>query len=320
MLDWDDFRFFLAVARHGTLAAASKHLHVTQSTVSRRVAALQDRMGVRLLRRSAEGYLLTLAGRTIMDRVERLEAEALAVERAVSGLDVRLEGQVRVASSQMLTSHVLAGCFAIVHARHPGLLIEAVADVPRDDPATVQPDVAIRLRRFEHPDLKVRCLGRIAFGLYGCVAYLERHGEPDLGNGCVGHQLITLLDDRDLSTQAGWLAEHAGRAHVALRADSYETQHWVAACGGGLALLPRFRADAEPGLRRLAVPVPVPTAEIWLGVHRENRQVPRVRVVLDCLAEAVRSRSAILNPPEMAAPTPEHEQAIGSDGRDAAPG
>ncbi|WP_428391766.1 LysR family transcriptional regulator [Lichenicoccus sp.] len=297
MLDWDDLRFFLAVARHGTLATAAKHLHVTQSTVSRRLTSLQERMGVRLLQRSAEGYMLTLAGQSIMQRVERVEAEALSVERAVSGHDVRLEGQIRVASSQMLTSHVLAGGFATLHARYPGLLIEAVADVPRDATTTVEPDVAVRLRRFEQHDLIVRSLGTIAFGLYGCVAYLGRHGEPDLGNGCAGHQLITLLDERDPSAQASWLTQHADRAHVALRADSYETQHWVAACGGGLALLPRFRADAEPGLRRLATPMPIPSAEIWLGVHRENRQVPRVRVVLDCLADAVRSRSSILNPP-----------------------
>ena len=299
MLDWDDLRFFLAVARHGTLATAAKHLHVTQSTVSRRLTSLQERMGVRLLQRSAEGYLPTLAGQSIMQRVERVEAEALSVERAVSGHDVRLEGQVRVASSQMLTSHVLAGGFAIIHARYPGLLIEAVADLPRDASVAVEPDVAVQLRRFEQHDLIVRNVGTIAFGLYGCVAYLGRHGEPDLGNGCAGHQLITLLDDRDPSAQVSWLTQHADRAHVALRADSYETQHWVAACGGGLALLPRFRADAEPGLRRLATPVPIPSAEIWLGVHRENRQVPRVRVVLDCLAEAVRSRSSILNPPAM---------------------
>lgn len=301
MLDWDDLRFFLAVARHGTLATAAKHLHVTQSTVSRRLASLQERMGVRLLQRSADGYLLTLAGQSIMDRVQRVEAEALSVERSVAGHDIRLEGMVRVASSQMLASHVLAACFATIHARHPGMLIEAVVDMAIKPSATFQPDVAVRLRRFAQHDLVVRNIGSIAFGLYGSVAYLERHGKPDLGNGCAGHQLITLLDERELSAQASWLNEHADRAHVALRADSYETQHWVAACGGGLALLPRFRADAEPGLRRLDAPVTIPPAEIWLGVHRDNRQVPRVRAVLDCLADAVRNRSALLNPPTPAA-------------------
>jgi DNA-binding transcriptional LysR family regulator len=298
MLDWDDLRFFLAVARHRTLAAAAKHLHVTQSTVGRRVASLQAEMGVRLLQRAADGYMLTLAGESIRAHVERVEAEALSVERAVAGHDIRLEGLVRVASSQLLTSHLLAPSFAALHARYAGILIEALPDLPDEPLATQDADIAVGLRRFDHRDLVMRSIGTIAFGLYGSVAYLARHGEPDLGGGCPGHRLIALLDDRDLSAQATWLAEHAGRAQVVLKANSYETQYWAAHSGGGVALLPRFRADAEPALRRIATPAPVPVAEIWLGVHRENRQMPRVRAVLDCIAEVVRNRAAILNPAE----------------------
>jgi DNA-binding transcriptional LysR family regulator len=300
MLDWDDLRFFLAVARHRTLGAAAKHLHVTQSTVSRRLASLQEGMGVRLLQRTVDGYIPTLAGESIRAHVERVEAEALSVERVVGGQDIRLEGAVRVAGAQLLTSHLLAPSFAALHGIHRGILIEALPDLPGEPLATQEADIAVQLRRFEHHDLTMRSIGRIAFGLYGCVSYLARHGKPDLGSGCAGHLLIALLDGQDHSGQAVWLAEHAGRAQVVLKADSYETQHWAAYFGGGLALLPCFRADTEPALRRIRTPAPVPAAEIWLGVHRENRQVPRVRTVLDLIAEAVRSRSAMLNPPEMA--------------------
>ena len=300
MLDWDDLRFFLAVARHGTLAGAAKHLHVTQSTVSRRIAAMQDGMGVRLLQRTPDGYVLTLAGESIRQHVERVESETQLVESAVAGLDARLAGMVRVSSSQVLTSHLLAPCFAALHARHPDILIEALPDLVGRPLTTREADVVLALRRFEHHDLVARSIGHLAFGLYACVSYLASHGEPDLGSGCNGHRLITLVDDQVLPEQAGWLAEHAGRAQVVLRADSYETQHWSANCSGGLALLPRFRADGEPALRRIATPVPVPSAEIWLGAHQENRLVPRVRAVLDCIAEAVRGKAAMLNPPQAA--------------------
>ena len=296
MLDWDDLRFFLSIARHRTLGGAAKDLHVTLSTVSRRLTSLQDRMGVRLVQRASDGYVLTLAGQSIRARVERVEAEALSIERTVAGQDVRLDGLVRVAGSQLLTSHLLAPAYTVLHARHSGILIEALPDLPGEPLATRDAEIAVRLRRFEHHDLVVRNIGALAFGLYGCVAYLARHGEPDLGNGCIGHQLITARREGDLSTQAAWLDEHAGRAQVVLSADSYETQYCAAACGGGLALLPRFRADAEPALRRVTTPVAVPKAEIWLGVHREDRGTPRVRTVLDCIVEAVRSRAAVLNP------------------------
>jgi DNA-binding transcriptional LysR family regulator len=301
MLDWDDLRFFLAIARHRTLSAAARHLQVTQSTVSRRLASLQEKMGVRLLQRAADGYMLTLAGESIRAHVERIEAETLSVERAVAGHDTRPEGLVRVTSSQLLTSHLLAPAFAALHTRHRGILIESLPDLADEPLATQDAEIAVRLRRFEHHDLVIRNLGSLAFGLYSSPAYLGRHGEPDLSNGCPGHQLITLLDDRNLTAQAAWLAEWAGHAQVVLKADSYETQHWAVQCGGGLALLPRFRAGAEPALYRIATPTPIPSAEIWLGVHRENRTVPRVRTVLDCIAEAVRSRVALLDPVERAA-------------------
>ena len=307
MLDWDDLRFFLAVARHGTLAAAAKHLHVTQSTVSRRLASLQAGLGVRLLQRTVDGYVPTLAGGSILAHAERVEQEALLAERAVAGHDARLAGLVRVSSSQLLTSHLLAPCFAALHARHRDILVEASPDTAGEPLAARETDIAVRLRRFEHHDVVARAVGAVAFGLYGCGTYLSRHAEPDLGSGCPGHQLIALLDDRDLSAQAAWLAEHAGRAQVVLRADSYETQLRAAACGGGLALLPRFRADAEPALRRIAAPAPVPPAAVWLGVHGDNRRVPRVRTVLDCIAEAVRSRAALLDPVEAPGAEASHE-------------
>jgi DNA-binding transcriptional LysR family regulator len=81
-----------------------------------------------------------------------------------------------------------------------------------------------------------------------------------------------------------------------MKSDSYELQHGAAMSGSGLAVLPRFRADCEPELRRVAVPLPPPAAEIWLGVHRDNRKNPRVRVVLDTIAAAVRSRAFDLDP------------------------
>ncbi len=295
MLDWDNLRFFLAVARHGTLAAAAKQLRVTQSTVSRRLAGLQDDMGVRLLQRTPDGYAVTLAGERIREHVELVEEHALAVERVVSGQDIRLEGVVRVASAQLLTNHLLAPSFAALHALHNGILIQALPELGGELLATNIADIVVQMRRFEHQELVARNIGSIGFGLYGSLSYLGRQGEPDVSNGCAGHQLITLLEDE--SAQASWLAENAGRARVVLMADSYETQRWSASCGGGLALLPRFRADQDPALQRIVTPTSAPPAPVWLGVHRENRAVPRVRTVLDLVAETVRARAALLDPP-----------------------
>ena len=287
-MDWDDLRFFLELARHKSLSSAAAHLHVTQSTVGRRLASLEAELGVRLVRRSQEGYVPTLAGRTILERVERLEAEAQAVERVVGGLDTRLCGTVRVASAPLLASHVLVPCAAALHARHPNIGMELLSGGPLPNLAAREADLCLRLRRFDQNNLVARRVATLPFGLYASSAYLSRHGDPDTASGCPGHRLVTMLDEDEVPGQAGWLAEVAGRAQVTLRADSWEPLLCSALQAGGLALLPRFRADGVPALRRLETPAPAPDAEVWLAVHEDIRHMPRIRVVLDCIADTFR--------------------------------
>lgn len=295
-MDWDDLRFFLAVVRHKSLAGAAKHLHVTQSTVGRRLASLEARLGVRLVQRTIEGYVPTLAGEAIRAHVERVEAETHSVERAVGGLDTRLGGTVRVASTALLASHVLAPCAAALYTRHPEIRMELLSHIPAPDLAAREADVCLQLRRFDQSGLVVRRIGTLAFGLYASIAYLSRHDEPDPETGYAGHHLVTMVDESEIPEQASWLGEVAGRARVLLRTDSRETQLWAALQGGGLALLPRFRGDAEPALQRLETPSPAPAAEVWLAVHEDARRVPRVRAVLDCTAETFRRTAGALDP------------------------
>ena len=295
MPDWDDFRFFLAMARHRTHSAAARELRVTQSTVGRRIASLQAGLGVRLLQRTDDGYVMTMAGEVVFERLRKIEAELLLVERAVGGQDLRLAGLVRVTSSQIVTSHLLASCFANLHDRGHSIMIESLPLLSEEPMSSRDADIAVQLRRFEHQDLIVRSIGTVAFGLFGSLAYIGKRGS-DVADSCAGHQLITLLDDRELSQQAAWLSEHGERGAVVARADSYETQHAMTVCGAGLAVLPRFRADGEPSLRRFNTVAPIPDAEIYLAVHRENRDVPRLRVVLDDIANTIRAKSLLLNP------------------------
>ncbi len=294
-MDWDDLRFFLAVIRERSLAGAAKRLNVTQSTVGRRLASLETRLGVRLVQRASEGYLPTLAGDAIRQHVERVEAEMHSVERAVGGLDMRLGGVVRVVSTPLLGSHVLAPCAAALYTRHPEIRMELLSHtpVPNSDPRAA--DIFVQLRRFDQDGLIVRRIGTLAFSLYASIAYLSRHGEPDVHTGCSGHHLITMVDESELPQQADWLADAAGRAEVLLKTDSRETLLWAALQAGGLALLPCFRGDSEPALRRLEGR-PVPSAEVWVAVHESIRHMPRIRAVLDCIAETFHRSASTMDP------------------------
>jgi DNA-binding transcriptional LysR family regulator len=128
MLDWDDLRFFLTLTRTGSLSAAARDLRVAQSTVGRRLASLEASLGVRLLNRTPDGYLPTLAGEEVRVQAERLEAEALSLERIVGGRDTRLAGLVRVTCAETIASHILAPCFGALHAEHPDMMVELISN------------------------------------------------------------------------------------------------------------------------------------------------------------------------------------------------
>jgi DNA-binding transcriptional LysR family regulator len=298
MLDWDDLRFFLAIARHGSLSAAAKDLHVAQSTVGRRLASLEANLGVRLLNRTPEGYVPTLAGHDVREQAERLEAEALSVERNVGGRDTRLAGLVRVTCAETVASHILAPCFAALHVQHPDIMIELNPD-PRELSLSMrEAEISVRLKRPDQHELVVRRMGSMAFGLYASPKYLEQYGELDFDGGCPGHHLITQLDDIEDARQTGWLADLAPRARVALQTTSHEAAVSAAVHSGGLACLARFRADREAGLTRLIVPSPVPSAGIWLVVHRDNRRTPRIRAALTHITDCVQGFVEKLFPPD----------------------
>ncbi len=296
MLDWDDLRFYLALVRHGSLSAAAKVLHVAQSTVGRRLTSLEASLGVRLLNRTPDGYVPTLAGLDVREQAERLETEALALERSVGGRDTRLAGLVRVTCAETVATHILAPCFASLHTRQPDIMIELIPN-PRELSLSMrEADISVRLKRSDQHDLVVRRIGSIAFGLYASVEYLARLGNPDFDAGCPGQYLITQLEDIQDATQTGWLTDLAPRARIAMQTSSHEAAVSATVHGGGLACLARFCADQEAGLVRLPAPSPVPSAGIWLLVHRDNRETPRIRVALTHITEYVRSRHDSLNP------------------------
>lgn len=296
MLDWDDLRFFLAITRHGSLSASAKDLHVAQSTVGRRLASLEASLGVRLLNRTPEGYVPTLAGQDVRVQAERLEGELLALERNFGGRDTRLAGLVRVTCAETVATHILAPCLATLQRLHPDITIELIPNPRELSLSRREADISVRLRRSDQHDLVMRRIGTLAFGLYASPCYLERHGTLDFDAGCPGHHLVAQLEDMQDGTQTDWLSELAPRARVSLQTTNHEAAIMSALHGGGLACLARFRADQENGLTRILTPAAAPEAGVWLVVHRDNRHMHRIRVVLTHITEWVQQFGVRLHP------------------------
>ena len=252
MLDWDDLRFFLAVARHGSLSAASKDLRVAQSTVGRRLTSLEAALGVRLLNRTPDGYMKTLAGAEVQAGVERLEAEILGIERSVSGRDTSLAGVVRVTCAETVANYILAPGLAALRKQHPDIVIDLIADQRDLSLAMREAEISIRLVQAEHHDLLARKIGRFTFALYACPAYLSEHGEPSYDTGCSGHQLIVQTGDLQDPERAAWLASLAPRARIGIQTSSHEAAVIAALHAAGSPAQKATYLPAWHGLERTA--------------------------------------------------------------------
>jgi DNA-binding transcriptional LysR family regulator len=177
-------------------------------------------------------------------------------------------------------------------------MIELIPNPRELSLAMREADISLRMRQPEQHDLVVRRIGGIAFGIYATPDYVRNHGGLDVDDGCTGHRLITQLEDTQEMTQSAWLTDLASRATVVLQTSSHEAAVLAAASGGGLACLARFRGDGEARLTRLPVPTEPPSADVLLLVHKDNRDTPRIRVVLTHITECIHALTAVLQPVE----------------------
>jgi DNA-binding transcriptional LysR family regulator len=308
MLEWDDLRYFLAIARCGTLSGAARLLNVQQSTMGRRLDSLQERVGAELLQKTPSGYLLTVAGEAILGNAERIENEALAVERLIAGKDVRLEGSVKLTTVIDLAVAVVLPIISTFHEKYPGIALELVADPRLLSLTKREADVALRMTRFTQHDLAARKVSDVAYGVYAAAGYLDRLGIPDFARGAPGHTALLPQEDMMTSEQMTWFHGLTSQASTSLRCNSSPMIAKAAELGLGVACLSRFRGD-NLDLVRLDTPSVAPHRELWMGVHNDIRHTPRVRAVTEFLASGLRQYTYRLNPPADQTRQPHQEQA-----------
>lgn len=293
---WDDLRYLLALARHGTLTAAAGALGVSQPTVGRRIAALERRMRTPLFERTPSGFRPSEAGQELAVHAARVEELMMAAER-VSADRRRIRGSVRVTASEWLCLEVLAPALARASTEYPDLTVELLAEARRLNVFRGESDLALRAGRFDHPGLVQRRLAVARIALYASPAYLARHGPPDLRAGSPGHRFLTLTEEAGTGDVA-WLTAHASAAQVTARANGRVLLAVLAAEGGGLACLPRLVGDATPGLVRVPASPEPPGRELWLGMRADRRSLPRVRAVAGLIAAALAEAQPRLAPAE----------------------
>jgi DNA-binding transcriptional LysR family regulator len=293
VLDWDDFRFLLAISREGTLSGAARALKVDQSTVSRRLSAIESAASAKLFDRTPEGYVLTPAGRAVLPSLEQIEGSAISVERKLLGHDARLEGRVRLATSDSFAAWFLVPRLERFRAEQPGIWVELFTGNQPVDLARREADLSLRLSKPEKPNLIARRVGRAAWAVYAASSYVENRGVPEPRQRLTGHDVIAFDQELRGTLGARWLREHGDLGSVVLCSNSLLTQAAAVTAGLGVSPLPCLFGDVRPDLVRLPFGT-IGHHDIWLVMHPDVKTSARVRVLSDFLTALIQREAALL--------------------------
>lgn len=290
MDDWNELRLVLAVQRAGSLTAAAVALGIDHSTAFRRLKALEERLAVRLFERLPGGiYHATDAGGRMAAGAERMEDEALALARDLSGRDRRLCGRLRVTSSETLAYSRLTAHLADFRAAHPGIVVELAIDNRVLSLSRREADIALRPIRPREGDLWGRKLAAIAWALYASPTYLGAHGGPLADTGELERHAVIGWEETIAGIGAAdWLTRALPETAFVYRTNSLVNQLVAAQAGIGLALLPCYLGDGAGGVTRaLAEPIAVLEGELWIVTHADLKATARVRAFFDLVGDGL---------------------------------
>lgn len=293
MFNWDDLRFFLELCRKGKLVRAADTLRVDHTTVSRRVAALEQALRTKLVEKTEQGFRPTEAGEKLIPIAERMENSALYLQDDIGGGGSRLSGPVRVGTPDGFGSFFLASNLPKLIAKHPGLEIDLVA-VPRYvSLSRREADLSVTLDRPATGRIYARKLTDYHLQLFASREYLE-NSEPVMRRRDLrGHNLIGYIEDLIFAPELRYMEAVGKELSAGFRSTSLVAQRQAILSNAGIGILPRFIAHDD---RRL---VPVLAEDFcllrtfWLLIHEDIRWLARVRETADFIADSVRSQRSL---------------------------
>ncbi|MGQ0698003.1 MAG: LysR family transcriptional regulator [Panacagrimonas sp.] len=290
-MDWDDLRYVLSIARGGGLAAAARELKVNTSSVYRRLEALEAQLEVRLFERLRSGYRLTEQGEALAETAQRMEVEALAVERLVRGTDLKLEGNIRLSTSEAVAQYLLPPLLAEFRDQYPGVTLAISANNQVVDLTRRDADVVIRVTATPPPHLVGRSVGFIGFASYATPAYLDRAGR---GLPLADYEWIGFEGPMLRVRQATWMSERIPESRQMLRFDSFGAASEAVLAGVGCGALPCFASDHDPRLERLPDSYVKTDLQLWVLTHPDLRKSARIRACLQFFGARLNATGARL--------------------------
>ncbi len=284
MFDWDDLRYFLAIARCGSTLSAAKALGVSQPTVARRLSALEARIDRKLVEQHPTGYRLTDLGRTMLPHAEEVERSVAAFQRQVMLGGKDLSGTLRVTCPEGMASRILAPMIEAFQAKYPQLRVDLIMTDRRLDLSKGEAEVAIRMHEPGEASLIARRIADSAWGIYASRTYIERHGRPQKYEDLDNHAVVEFAGEMADNQAGKWLRLTAPLARIAARGNSMLGVLAFVKSGAGLAPLPMMLGGSAEGLEAVLAPVPEIGSRIYLVMHKDLRRTARVRAFSDFIA------------------------------------
>ena len=295
-MDWDNLRFFVELARTGTLAGAARRLGVEHTTVSRRIQALEKQMGVVLFAREAGGHRLAEAGRQLLPAVEAMEAAVLGVERAAPAPGGGPTGLVRVGATEGFGTVILAPHLAQLTLKHPQLSIDLLALPRMVHLSRREADIVISLERPTRGSVIVARLADYVLHLYGQRDYLAHSPAIAQRADLAHHAFVSYVDDLLFTKELQFLDQLYQPERFAFRSTSITAQYEAVRAGAGLAVLPAFLADGDPLLERVLPHEARFTRTFWMSMPAEGKHLARMQAVWEFLKDTAQGEVKRLAP------------------------
>ena len=287
-IDWEQLRAFARVAHAGSLSSAARASGQSVPTLSRRIAALESGLGVRLFDRTAAGLVPTPTATALLGEADAMAAAADRIGLIAGGRAEAIAGTVRITASEAMATWTLPTPLVALRREEPDIAVELVASNRTGNLLRREADIAVRMYRPMQSDVIARHVGELEVCAVAATGYLDARGRPDTPEALLeGHDVVGHDTDEQLIEGFHALGASTTREFFPLRCDDHVVCWQLVLAGGGVGFVPRALGEGTPGVETLFGGEALARLPIWLTAHAELRTSARIRRVYDHLAEAL---------------------------------
>lgn len=289
MMNWDDLKYFLAVARAGSVRGAAKDLDVNHATVSRRIRHFEEQLGQRLFERSGHGYEKTLIGEEIYAEAMHLEERLNSVSRKVAAKDPRLTGDIRITMPETIAEELLMDDLDEFARLHPGISLELISSARPFNLANREADVAFRITKTPPEHLIGRKVASLHRACYYSAAHADDIDKPDWEK--IGRWISWTDKAR---RPIGKIARDYPKFKARHKMLSANMQKEACKRGMGVGILLCYMADNDPDLVRIPPYTTEHKYDLWMLYHPDLRASAKIQTFVQFIQNTLAEKRPLL--------------------------